>query len=165
MRLPRVLVTMTLTVLAAVALASPAGAQDAVLAMDQPVDSTRTRESLRIAEGFFGMPVPCGRVRVYRADLGVGSAGTVVGATSRQDLCAIWLDDGYEPAGWRGRVRGCTILVHEYGHLLGLHHVVDPRSVMHEHPTFVTVRGCYRRFRPLPARPRALSLWAREWAS
>lgn len=131
---------------------------------DRPVDDTRTRESLRIAERFFGAQPECGPVHVYRADLGAGTDNALRGATARPDLCSIWLHDGYQPRGWRARVDGCTQLVHEYGHLLALHHVDDPRSVMQPQPTWVTIPDCYRRFRPLPPRPRFGQVWARRWA-
>lgn len=55
-----------------------------------------------------------------------------VAARADQPGCRLSLDRSL----WRsmGRVEACTVVVHEWGHLLGYGHVEDPRSLMAEFP-------------------------------
>lgn len=50
----------------------------------------------------------------------------------------IWLDRSLRKTVYRWR---CTIIVHEYGHLMGFDHTDDPASVMHTPPERVAA-GC-----------------------
>jgi hypothetical protein len=56
-----------------------------------------------------------------------------VAARSEQPGCRIWLDRQF----WRDTrpVEACTVVVHEWGHLLGYGHVEDPLNLMAEFPT------------------------------
>jgi hypothetical protein len=60
-------------------------------------------------------------------------------ARAEQPGCRIWIDGG----NWRrlGRVEACTIVVHEWGHLLGFDHSDDPNDPMAEFPVHAP-RGC-----------------------
>jgi hypothetical protein len=56
-----------------------------------------------------------------------------VAARAEQPGCRIWLDRQF----WREMrpVEACTVVVHEWGHLLGYGHVEDPLNLMAEFPT------------------------------
>lgn len=62
-----------------------------------------------------------------------------VAARAEQPGCRIWVDRGH----WRtmGRIEACTMIVHEWGHLLGYGHVDDPNSLMAEFPGHAPL-GC-----------------------
>lgn len=78
----------------------------------------------QIAESHF-TPV-CGPVTLLVA--APGEAPEDYLATADGSACTITLD----PAYWsRARAIRCAVIVHEYGHLAGLGHSGDPRSVMY----------------------------------
>jgi hypothetical protein len=56
-----------------------------------------------------------------------------VAARAEQPGCRIWLDRQF----WRETrpLEACTVVVHEWGHLLGYGHVEDPLDLMAEFPT------------------------------
>jgi hypothetical protein len=88
-----------------------------------------------------------------------------VAARADQPGCRLWLDRRQ----WRtmGRVEACTVVVHEWGHLLGFGHVRDPLNVMAAFPTrpphhcavlgrhATTAQPASRRPHPCVARARA----------
>jgi hypothetical protein len=55
-----------------------------------------------------------------------------VAARAEQPGCQLWIDRGTWPT--LTRVERCTVVVHEWGHMLGFGHSADPGSVMAEYP-------------------------------
>jgi hypothetical protein len=103
----------------AVALASVAAAQPTVL--------ERSRD---VAVAAWGV-APCGgqRIPIDWRDLPGKQAGRASWWGERPPFhrCRVTIDSGRR---WTAR-RLCTVIVHEYGHLLGRGHSADPRDVMH----------------------------------
>lgn len=83
-----------------------------------------------------------------------------VAARADQPGCRLWLDR----SSWSGMrpVEACTIVVHEWGHLLGHGHVDDPLGLMAEMPRRAP-RECVA-LRPSARRARASSRAARRCA-
>lgn len=110
------------------------------------VNGPAVAHGLAVAAAFWGRTPPgCPRgVRVlgYTLPDGIGGYGGGLG----EDGCEIWIQKRHWPR-W-GATQKCLILVHEYGHVLGLGHVEDPRSVMYSgtlNPR--SVPACVRRKR------------------
>ena len=84
-----------------------------------------------------------------------------VAARADQPGCRVWLDR----SSWREMrpAEACTIVVHEWGHLLGHGHVVDPLDLMAEMPLRAP-RECAALRRPA-RRARASSRAARRCAA
>lgn len=57
-----------------------------------------------------------------------------IAAIAEQPGCRIWLDRDFWPA--REDQTDCTIIAHEWGHLLGHDHSPNERSLMYEAPEF-----------------------------
>jgi hypothetical protein len=120
----------------------------------QPYASKFTRDSLSIAASFFGRSPSCtGGVRITIGRLAVNPQ-TGAGAFARtygSNPCRIDIDPLLFEVAWNydGRIWACGIIVHEFGHLLGLMHDNRRYSIMAEGGgEGSTVRGCYRRFKP-----------------
>jgi hypothetical protein len=153
------------------AASSAIAGQDSIVAalpMTTPYSSVTVRASLRIAAEFHGRQAACpGGVRVFVEDLSPWE----VAAFGEQPGCRIWLDADWLAIAGRGdynaRIATCSVLVHEYGHLLGLSHALRRRSIMRGGENLVTVRGCYERFVPrgVTAAQDAADWGPRTWAT
>jgi hypothetical protein len=135
------------TALVALALCAPS-ASAAELPTDQPQHTTRVTESLRIARAFWGVDRPARIYAVSHAVLSAATGDEMVAGGAVGD--SIWLttealrDNTYE-----ARIATCTFIVHEYGHVLGMGHSHNPKSVMGEGSEVnAVVYGCYKRFMP-----------------
>jgi hypothetical protein len=101
-----------------------------------PIETGRQAAILKWGE------IPCeGTVKIVRRHL----PGPVAGEASfrfddvRRWDCEVTVDVGQ----LRDREQRCAVAMHEFGHLFGLGHSTDPRSVMHS-PLSVIPRGCRR---------------------
>ena len=110
----------TLLLLAVLVLSAPAAAH-AVEASGGPPGSDR---GLRNAERAFGVPA-CGRPVLAYASF----AELWVLSGADEERCRILLNA--DLAGDMGRAMVCTLVMHEWGHLAGRPHAVDPESVMY----------------------------------
>jgi hypothetical protein len=81
---------------------------------------------LLIAAAFWGQTPDCGQPTIATASLPVAARLEVVG-TFDPDSCVIVVD----PSHFRFSGAACMAVVHEYGHLLGLGHSLDPNNVMY----------------------------------
>lgn len=123
----------------------------ATLPTDKPQFTVRASESMRIAREFWNAESPCGAVNIYRATGDQMSAVTGKEHTAGMtDWCHIWTPIGDN--GWMDRIQSCTIVVHEYGHVVrayGYDHAAKHGSVMYpELELNEVVYGCYKRFLP-----------------
>lgn len=122
-----------LSILALIAFAPVAVADGAVedwrLEKTDEVVSGTAIDSLRIAGKYWRQAAPCGDVRVYR-DAALDEHNAMGAAEPAS--CSLWISFDLTPARTRAdRVRVCTTITHEYGHLLfGLEHLSEPRSVL-----------------------------------
>ncbi len=97
--------------------------------------STLTRY-LQIAEAQWGAPAPTcsgqGNEPVPVHAVLIDDPHPDVSAVAELPGCRIWLDRDYWPA--RPDETDCTIIAHEWGHLLGFGHSDDEHSLMYEAP-------------------------------
>lgn len=129
--------TTALAILAAAALTL-----NATVATAEPVNSPEIASYMKLAEAYWQTPPPCA-VTLERAEL---SADDRLWAVTTPD-CVISLDPDYYPrpatlpAGyWRAQM--CSIITHEYGHLLGQPHTTGTRSIMNPYTPLNVVPGC-----------------------
>lgn len=125
----------------------------------QQVDTTRTRESLRVAQQLFDQTPACGTPKIYLADPSdmKGSGRQDALGVAEPSICVILLNRRmYQGTGtYETRIHVCNVIAHEYGHVLGFMHG-PPTSVMREeYDLRSVVYGCYKRFLPRGK--------AREW--
>lgn len=92
---------------------------------------------------FDAWPAQCSAgIRTYRADLPPEHAAEADPPACSIYLNRLWLADLKLWDAWdRPGDRFCLIYVHEFGHLLGLAHASNPRSLMAASPTRVP-RAC-----------------------
>jgi hypothetical protein len=143
-------VHVVLLAVALVALRTPAPASAGELATAPAVKDARVTAWLGNAQRVWNAAPACpGGVRVIRAQWLDDPA---VWAAAEQPGCTIALDPDFYPAParadratWESQM--CSVLAHEWGHLLGQAHSTDSRSLMY--PSVDTVRGC------APAAPKA----------
>lgn len=100
---------------------------------------------LRTARTFWHVPPPCPIV-VVREEL---LSEPLVWAAALTDRCLIALDPDFYPRPldldvWYWQAEMCSVITHEYGHLLGYSHTTDPRSVMNPLTPLNVVPGCPR---------------------
>lgn len=147
---------LALTLAIAVALLLPSAAGAATVEPStgyprtDPLDDTRTRDSLTAAVAFWGRTAPCGKVHVYAAGDLVETKNAF--AMAEEPACTIWVDwprlygKGASDSPWEQRMKYCTVIAHEYGHLLGYEHSARSRSVMNVTSVRLPTRPCARRF-------------------
>jgi hypothetical protein len=108
---------------------------------------------LTIAERYFGRAPACPALFVYVTPVfGTGGDGDYPGGSAEQPGCRMWIRrDTFhlsrDPWYRQDDVSHlCLIIVHEYGHLLGLGHSSWPGDVMFAGglPPLRAVPGCYR---------------------
>jgi hypothetical protein len=110
---------------------------------------------MALAQAHWGEPVPTcvvnGVTTVPAHAILYDDPDPSVAARAEQPGCQIWLDR----SSWRAMrpLEACMIVVHEWGHLLGHGHSLDPFDLMAEVPVRAP-REC-RRLRSEPRRPRA----------
>lgn len=106
-------------------------------------------DSLAIAAKFWTSDLP--GLRVFAVDIrliriATGESGAI--GTADRATRSVWIPTG-SGSDYLARIQGCTIIVHEVGHVLGIAHSPDPRSVMGaELGSREVVYDCYRRFLP-----------------
>ncbi len=139
--------TPLLAILVVLVVASPARA-----AMMPPADraphAQMTAAVAAVAADFWGAPRPLRILPATGAELERATGQPNASGTAHGDTIWIhdrWLSDAV--TSYETRIAICTAGVHEDGHLRGLAHSSDPRSVMfaiqrHGH----VVHGCYARF-------------------
>jgi hypothetical protein len=115
----------------ALALPSAAGAADETPWLDAGV-----ARYMRIAQAFWGGSVPTcvlnGETLVPAHAVLFDDPDPEVAARGDQPGCVLRIDRGTWPT--LSRVEACTIVVHEWGHMLGLGHSADPDDLMAEYP-------------------------------
>jgi len=120
----------------ACALAAGPAATTASADHGTPYESPTLTRYLQIAEAHWGAPAPtC--PRQYGEPIQVHAIlfddpHPDVSAVAEQPGCRIWLDRDFWPAA--EDETDCTIIAHEWGHLLGSGHSGDQRSLMYETP-------------------------------
>jgi hypothetical protein len=129
---------------------SPAAADHGTALLDE-----RLAGYMSIAQTHWGGPIPTcvarGATVIAVHAVLYDDADPDVAARADQPGCRIWLDR----SSWREMrpVEACMIVVHEWGHLLGLGHSHDPLDLMAAMP-LRPPRGC-RRVAGTPNRTRA----------
>jgi hypothetical protein len=89
-----------------------------------------------VAQAYWGEPVPAclanGTTSIPVHAVLYDDPNPDVAARAEQPGCRMWLDR----SSWRamGPVEACTIVVHEWGHMVGRAHVDDPFDLMAEFP-------------------------------
>lgn len=126
---------LTVATIVALALVAPAVASGDTW---QPAPRT----PLQIAAAFWhAEPTDCKSITV-RATWLAGEVGTIV----QRPRCEILLSRALVNRGtFSSRIRTCSTVVHEYGHLLGHGHSENSDSIMFPEEN-LTVRACYERF-------------------
>lgn len=120
----------------ACALAAGPAASTASADHGTPYQSPTLTRYLQIAEAHWGAPAP---TCPGRGGEPVGVHAVLfddphpdVSAVAEQPGCRIWLDRDFWPAA--DDETDCTIIAHEWGHLLGNGHSDDERGLMYEAP-------------------------------
>jgi hypothetical protein len=117
----------------ALALAAPPAAR---ADHGQPFSNPDVDVYLEIAQEHWGLTAPtCAGPSGERIPVHVvlhDNPNPDVVATAEQPGCRMWLDRDWWPAP-AGRF-ACTIIAHEWGHLLGLGHYRDSRDLMYQEP-------------------------------
>jgi Matrixin len=115
----------------ALALPAPARASEGTPFLDDHLGTY-----MRLAHEYWGGPVPSCvldgvTVVPVHAQL-FDDPDPEVAARAEQPGCRLWIDRRT----WRTltRVEACTVVIHEWGHLLGFGHSHDPRDLMAEYP-------------------------------
>jgi hypothetical protein len=111
----------------------------------EPVASPDITTYLAVAQQYWHAPPPCPIV-IVRDELRPDSA---VWAATLTDRCLIALDPDFYPRPlgldvWYWQAEMCSVITHEYGHLLGYSHTTDPMSVMNPLTPLNVVPGCPR---------------------
>jgi hypothetical protein len=136
-RVPRKLIVL---VALASALAAPALAR---ADHGEPYTDADLETYFEIAQAHWDVPAPScagpGGERIQVHAVRYDNPNPDVLATAEQPGCRIWLDLDYWPAP-PSRV-ACTIIAHEWGHLLGHGHTADSNDLMYEQP-FTGAPGC-----------------------
>ena len=101
-----------------------------------PYESPTLTRYLQIAEAHWGAPAPTcagrnGETIQVHAIL-FNDLHPDVSAVAEQPGCRVWLDRDFWPAA--EDETDCTIIAHEWGHLLGFGHSPDRKSLMYEAP-------------------------------
>jgi hypothetical protein len=119
--------------LAATAFALPAAADGAD---ETPWLDAGVARYMGIARTFWGGSVPTcvlnGETVVPAHAVLFDDPDPEVAARGEQPGCVLWIDRGTWPT--LSRVEACTVVVHEWGHMLGLGHSADRADVMAEYP-------------------------------
>jgi hypothetical protein len=102
----------------------------------EPYASETFTDYLEVAEAHWGRPAPtCPGPDGVPIPVHAGlydDPDPDVSARAEVGGCRIWLDRSFWPAA--PREIDCTIITHEWGHLLGFVHSDDPQSLMFEAP-------------------------------
>jgi len=108
-----------------------------------PYESATLTRYLQIAEAQWGAPAPTcsgqGKAAVRVHAVLFDSPDPSVSAVAEQPGCRIWLDRDFWPA--RDDAIDCTIIAHEWGHLLGFGHSEVVGSLMYPMPEH-GAQGC-----------------------
>ena len=118
--------------LACALIAAPAARAD----HGEPYTNRTLATYLEIAEAHWGVPAPTclgegGQTIPVHVVL-FDNPDPMVTATAEQPGCRIWLDRDWWPA--RPNRIDCTVVAHEWGHLLGYGHSPERRELMYEQP-------------------------------
>ena len=103
---------------------------------ETPVLDAGIAKYMRIAQAFWGGSAPTcvlnGVTLVPPHAVLFDDPDPEVAARGEQPGCVLWIDRDTWPT--LSRVEACTVVVHEWGHMLGRGHSADPHDPMAEYP-------------------------------